>query len=105
MERVNSTNLQLTSLNESLIKGETENKDMTSTEPNSPCHEVKIELVPDGGWGWAVCAAAFFVQFIVFGVHNCFGILYTKLLEEFKKSKSETGNGKQLLHLCRHFVR
>ena len=53
----------------------------------------KIRLIPEGGWGWVICAAAFVTQFIVMGVHNSFGILYTTLLEEYKKSKAETGEG------------
>ena len=51
----------------------------------------KIRLIPEGGWGWVICAAAFVTQLIVMGIHNSFGILYTTLLEEYKKSKAETG--------------
>ena len=51
----------------------------------------KIAIIPEGGWGWIICAAAFVAQLIVMGIHNSFGILYTTLLEEFKKSKAETG--------------
>ena len=51
----------------------------------------KIKLVPEGEWGWAICAAAFFSQFIVMGIHNSFGILYIRLLEEYKRSKAQTG--------------
>ena len=38
-----------------------------------------------------ICTAAFMAQLIVMGIHNSFGILYTTLLEEYKKSKAETG--------------
>ena len=38
-----------------------------------------------------ICAAAFGTQLIVMGIHNSFGILYTTLLEEYKKTKAETG--------------
>ena len=38
-----------------------------------------------------ICGAAFVTQFIVMGIHNSFGILYTTLLEEYKRSKAETG--------------
>ena len=38
-----------------------------------------------------ICGAAFVAQLIVMGVHNSFGILYTKLLQEYKKSKAQTG--------------
>ena len=52
----------------------------------------KIRLIPEGGWGWVICVSAFFTQLIVMGINNSFGILFTTLLEEFKKSKAETGN-------------
>ena len=52
----------------------------------------KIRLIPEGGWGWVICGSAFFTQLIVMGINNSFGILFTTLLEEFKKSKAETGN-------------
>lgn len=38
-----------------------------------------------------ICAAAFVTQLIVMGIHNSFGILYTTLLQEYQKSKAETG--------------
>ena len=46
---------------------------------------------PDGGYGWVVVMAAFFVQFFVLGTMNNFGILFTELLEEFKETKQATG--------------
>lgn len=51
----------------------------------------KMKIIPEGGWGWMICGAAFVAQLIVMGVHNSFGILYTKLLQEYKKSKAQTG--------------
>lgn len=45
---------------------------------------------PDGGFGWCVVLAAFSVQFFVLGTMNNFGILFTKLLEEFGESKQAT---------------
>lgn len=51
----------------------------------------EIKIIPEGGWGWMICGAAFVTQFIVMGIHNSFGILYTTLLEEYKRSKAETG--------------
>lgn len=51
----------------------------------------KIKIIPEGGWGWMICGAAFVAQLIVMGIHNSFGILYTKLLQEYKKSKAQTG--------------
>lgn len=45
---------------------------------------------PDGGFGWVVVVTAFFVQFIVLGIMNNFGILFTALIDDFKSSKQET---------------
>ena len=47
--------------------------------------------VPDGGWGWMVCLAGFTTQFIILGIQNNSGILYTALLNEYKQSKGATG--------------
>lgn len=47
---------------------------------------------PEGGWGWVVCAASFMAWFIVFGVHNCFGIIYSSLINELNMGKAESGN-------------
>jgi len=58
-----------------------------------------IKIIPEGGWGWAICAAAFVAQLIVMGIHNSFGILYTTLLEEYQKSKAETGMLDLLLNI------
>lgn len=51
----------------------------------------RIRLIPEGGWGWVICAAAFVTQLIVMGINNSFGILFTTLLDVYKKSKAETG--------------
>ena len=40
---------------------------------------------------WLVCASAFVIQFIVFGLLNSGGVLYTFLVEEFKSSRGTTG--------------
>ena len=52
---------------------------------------IASKIIPEGGWGWMICAAAFVTQLIVMGIHNSFGILYTTLLQEYQKSKAETG--------------
>jgi len=45
---------------------------------------------PDGGFGWVIVFAAFFVQFFVLGTMNNYGILFTELLDEFQESKGAT---------------
>ncbi|EDO46709.1 predicted protein, partial [Nematostella vectensis] len=47
-------------------------------------------LPVEGGWGWIVCAGTFIVNFIVFGIHNSFGVVYVNLLDELKLGKAET---------------
>lgn len=65
----------------------------------------KIKIIPEGGWGWVICGAAFVAQLIVMGINNSFGILYTTLLEEYQKSKAETGMPEFLLADALLFVR
>lgn len=50
-----------------------------------------VEEYPEGGWGWVVCAASFLTSFIVFGVHNSFGILYSTLVNELDLGEAESG--------------
>lgn len=47
-------------------------------------------LIPDGGWGWVVCIAAFVVNFIADGTMFSFGILLLELLDDFHESKALT---------------
>lgn len=84
--------------------------DDDSSSPNSPVKKqldfsAKIRLIPEGGWGWMICAAAFGTQLIVMGIHNSFGILYTTLLEEYKKTKAETGTQSRLFTVPHSSVR
>ncbi|XP_055320717.1 monocarboxylate transporter 12-B-like [Sitodiplosis mosellana] len=44
----------------------------------------------DGGFGWVVVFASFFIFFISVGIVYSFGIIYTHLLDEFKESKGYT---------------
>ncbi|XP_076825391.1 monocarboxylate transporter 10-like isoform X2 [Clavelina lepadiformis] len=57
----------------------------TATKPSDISNSV-----PDGGWGWVVTLASFFINIIIIGTHNCFGILYLDLVEEFQQSLSKT---------------
>ena len=41
---------------------------------------------------WIVCAAAFIVHFLMGGLVNCGGVMYTALLEEFESGRGATGN-------------
>ena len=46
---------------------------------------------PDGGYGWIICIAAAICQFIIMGIHNNFGILYTYLMKDLKADPADTG--------------
>ena len=46
---------------------------------------------PEGGWGWVVCCGTFSVNFIVFGIHNSFGVVYEYLVDEKNMGEAETG--------------
>ncbi|XP_054718143.1 monocarboxylate transporter 10-like [Uloborus diversus] len=59
---------------------------------NSNCSEGNRSRAfqpPDGGWGWVVCMASFWTNGTIFGVMNCFGVLYVKLKEKFEESHEE----------------
>ena len=45
----------------------------------------------EGGRQWLVCAFAFLAQFAVVGFMMTGGVLYTKLIDEFKASRGATG--------------
>ena len=45
---------------------------------------------PDGGRGWLVCLGAFICNFVVFGTHNSFGVIYGTLIKELSISSAET---------------
>lgn len=45
---------------------------------------------PEGGWGWIVCCGTFSVNFIVFGIHNSFGVVYEYLVDEKSMGEAET---------------
>lgn len=73
------------------------NESETLQAETDSCREIDGSSVtvqvskPDGGWGWMVCAGTFLVNFIVFGIHNSFGVIYANLLDELKLGEAETG--------------
>lgn len=44
--------------------------------------------VPDGGWGWAVALAFFFVEVFTYGVIKSFGVFFKDLMVYFEESNS-----------------
>lgn len=51
----------------------------------------KEKTHPDGGYGWLVVFCGFSVQFITVGLQNSSGTIFPALIEEYNKSKGETG--------------
>lgn len=64
---------------------------------------VEVKTHPDGGWGWVVCFAAFFIQFLVLGMQNCFGIVYTALVDTLKTDRGATGKKHKSIFTARNF--
>ena len=46
---------------------------------------------PDGGYGWIICLAAAIIQFIILGIHNNFGILYTYFMKDLNADPTDAG--------------
>ncbi|XP_051744103.1 solute carrier family 16 member 6b [Ctenopharyngodon idella] len=44
--------------------------------------------VPDGGWGWMVAAAFFFVEVFTYGIIKIFGIFLQDLMRDFNETNS-----------------
>lgn len=43
--------------------------------------------IPDGGFhAWLIVVASFLTNGIVFGIHNCYGIIYLRLRSELEQS-------------------
>ena len=60
---------------------------------------------PDGGYGWIICIAAAICQFIIMGIHNNFGILYTYLMKDLRADPADTGKLSILTAVVRYYLR
>ena len=65
------------------------NVDTVETNLRKSSEDEKEFEPPEGGWGWVVCFASFWTNGTLFGILNTFGILYVKILEEFKDPDSD----------------
>lgn len=53
------------------------------------CTNAKVYTkVPDGGWGWVVAFAFFFVEVFTYGVIKSFGVFFNELVTYFDESNS-----------------
>lgn len=62
--------------------------------------ELTPPLPPDGGWGWAVVAAAFTANLILDGVCYTFGVIMPELLHYFQAGKGKTALVGSMLPGC-----
>ncbi|XP_022245308.1 monocarboxylate transporter 10-like isoform X2 [Limulus polyphemus] len=51
--------------------------------------EQDVHSFPEGGWGWVVCLASFWTNGIIFGVMNCYGVIFVKLKDQFEATHSD----------------
>ena len=58
--------------------------------------ETSDRVKPEGGWGWLVCCGTFGVNFVVFGIHNSFGVIYEYLVDKRHMGEAETGKNQSL---------
>lgn len=60
--------------------------------------EPTLENPPDGGWGWVVCLACFYVQFVAIGLQFAFGVIYTTYLDpRCPKNAAENSSDAEML--------
>ena len=57
-----------------------------------------VYVAPDGGYGWVVVAASFFVNMIADGVTFSFGIMFEEFQTEFSSSAAETAGVVSVFH-------
>lgn len=50
-----------------------------------------LKTHPDGEWGYVVMCAAFMTQFIIVGLQNSSGVIFSELVETYNESKGSTG--------------
>lgn len=63
-------------------------KDESKAEDHS---QIAENVKPEGGYGWIVCCGTFIVNFVVFGIHNSFGVVYVNLLDDLQLGEMQTG--------------
>ncbi|MEE6506922.1 hypothetical protein FKM82_007898 [Ascaphus truei] len=62
---------------------------MRTMETVKKCSSANVYTkVPDGGWGWTVAVAFFFVEVFTYGVIKSFGVFFNELMVYFEESNS-----------------
>ena len=65
-----------------------DDKEVIETEA---IYREKEKTHPDGGYGWVVVFCGFSIQFIAVGLQNSSGTIFPALIEEYNRSKGDTG--------------
>lgn len=68
-----------------------QNWSFCAMKEKSEAEVVSRTAKPDGGYGWIVCCGTFIVNFVVFGIHNSFGVVYVNLLDDLDLGEMQTG--------------
>ena len=71
-----------------------ESKDnIQKTKQPHPDEEAGLDFKThyDTGWAWVVCGTTFLMEFFVGGLITSSGVIYAALIDEFNKSRAETG--------------
>lgn len=50
--------------------------------------ETPIKMVPDGGYGWVVCAVVFVIAMVSEGTIFCYGVIMPEIIKAFECSSS-----------------
>ncbi|XP_006833668.1 PREDICTED: monocarboxylate transporter 7 [Chrysochloris asiatica] len=59
-------------------------------KPSKFCFRANVYTqVPDGGWGWVVAVAFFFIEVFTYGIIKTFGVFFNDLMDSFGESNSK----------------
>lgn len=70
---------------EKVVRGGDKNEETALAEATSAKHQSEV---PDGGYGWVVVVAVFFVHVFVLGNLYSFGVFYPVYIEEFNENSA-----------------
>lgn len=90
------------------LRNRSESTTKASTDVESDVSEKAVEsddssIPPDGGFhGWLIVLASFLTNGLVFGIHNCYSIIYLRLKNELELSGITDAATKacKFLNLC-----